>query len=346
MEALLGNIYRFITNRYVYHSLSWLVLFIILFYIGDKSQGVVFTLINESISIFFYAIVVYLNLKYLIPKYLANNHFFTWLGLLVLAAVLVTPLKAMVLYFRFEGLPAAQQQLANTMHLQFLVTFMVAGASTLGKITTDWVRHIRIKQELQTKNIESELRFLKSQVNPHFLFNTLNNIYALSLKKSDKAPETVLKLSELMRYMLYECNEERVLLANEVKYVENYIALESLRQGHNIDINLDVVGDVHTQKIAPLMFTPFLENAFKHGVNNAITGGFINITLMVEDEEVNFQIENSKANTMPTARHPRSGGIGLKNLKRRLELVYPDKYELNIEDQPNVYIVHLSIQLD
>ncbi len=194
--------------------------------------------------------------------------------------------------------------------------------------------------------MQSELKFLKSQINPHFLFNTLNNLYALTLKKSDKAPEIVIKLSEMMRYMLYECNEKRVLLSKEVSYIRNYLDLERLRQGPNVEINFDVVGNVADQKIAPLMFIPFLENSFKHGLNSQISKGFVNIKLEVNEQHVDFFIENSKAEKLPTIEHRRSGGIGLVNVRRRLNLLYPEHYDLDIKDNPTTYAVNLKLDLD
>jgi len=223
---------------------------------------------------------------------------------------------------------------------------MIAGASTIGKIVTDWVRHLREKKDLETQTMQSELRFLKSQINPHFLFNTLNNLYALTLKKSDKAPEIVIKLSEMMRYMLYECNERRVSLQKEVNYIKNYLDLERLRQGKNVDISFEVEGDIFDQNIAPLMFIPFLENSFKHGLNATISEGFVDIKLFVDHQNIHFNIENSKAESLPLQTHKRSGGIGLVNVKRRLNIIYPNQHELIISDNPKTYAVDLKIELD
>ena len=229
----------------------------------------------------------------------------------------------------------------------FVITFVVGLLSTLVKIIFDWWQHIKEKQELQTQTMQSELRFLKSQINPHFLFNTLNNLYALTLKKSDKAPEIVIKLSEMMRYMLYECNEKKVLLSKEINYIRNYLDLEELRQGKNIKINFDVEGNVNEQRIAPLMFIPFLENSFKHGLNNHISEGFVNIKLAVEDQMVYFFIENSKpAHTPAPNPNRKSGGIGLVNVKRRLNILYPENYDLEISNNPKSYAVTLNITLN
>ncbi|GJM32276.1 MAG: histidine kinase [Saprospiraceae bacterium] len=342
-KELKAKLYSLLTNRMVYHILFWLVILVFLTIVEGSNKGFLFTLGNELINVFFYGLIVYFNLFYLIPNYLTTNRFLTYCGLLILATLIITPLKSIVFYFK---MPEVRAELVEYQYLHFLFTFLIAGASTIIKIVTDWVKHTRERQELQTRTMQSELRFLKSQINPHFLFNTLNNLYALTLKKSDKAPEIVIKLSEMMRYMLYECNEKRVLLSKEVNYIRNYLDLESLRQGKNVAINFEVIGHVSNQKIAPLMFIPFLENSFKHGLNNQISQGFVNITLTASQKEVQFVIENSKSETIPIQDHRRSGGIGLVNIHRRLNLLYPERYDLKINDNPNTYAVSLRLELD
>lgn len=346
MEKVIGKAYHFLSKKIVYHSAFWLALLILLTLVEGVGNGLLFTFGNEIINLFFYAAIVYFNLFYLIPNYLSRNKFSSYLGLLILSTIIITPLKIFTLYFKLHEHPNLQTELINNQLNFFVLTFFIAGSSTIGKIVSDWIRHMREKQELENETMQSELRFLKSQINPHFLFNTLNNLYALTLKKSDSAPDIVIKLSEMMRYMLYECNEKRVFLSNEVNYIQNYLDLEKLRQGKNIEINFVVEGNVGSQKIAPLMFTPFLENSFKHGLSNHISKGFVNIHLKAGENSVHFHIENSKPETKPVQIHPRSGGIGLVNLKRRLELVYPNKYKLHLEDKPNTYVVTMDIELD
>ena len=180
----------------------------------------------------------------------------------------------------------------------------------------------------------------------HFLFNTLNNLYALTLKKSDKAPEIVLKLSEIMRYMLYECNERRVHLTKEIQYIYNYLDLERLRQPKDTDIRFVVEGQISEQMVAPLLFIPFLENSFKHGLNNQIQGeGFVRLRLTVAGEDLEFFIENSKAERLPRQDHPRSGGIGLVNVRQRLQMLYPDNHTLTVQDEPHRYAVTLHLKM-
>ncbi len=192
---------------------------------------------------------------------------------------------------------------------------------------------------------DSELQFLKSQINPHFLFNTLNNLYALTLKKSDKAPDIVIKLSEMMRYMLYECNEKQVPLQKEVNYLRNYLDLERLRQSDQIKIEFKVDGIIGDQKIAPLLFIPFLENSFKHGLNTQLKDGFVKIQLNANEEMIDFYIENSKGQAIQRPDNRPSGGIGLVNVRRRLQLLYPDKYTLEVDNKPNSFAVHFTLEL-
>jgi LytS/YehU family sensor histidine kinase len=210
----------------------------------------------------------------------------------------------------------------------------------------DWLRVQREKKKLQNETLQTELKFLKSQINPHFLFNTLNSLYALTLRKSDDAPIIVLRLSEMMRYMLYECNEKRVLLSQELKYLENYLELEKLRQSKNVDIRLTINGEVDGQMIAPLMFIPFVENGFKHGLNTSLKEGYIHVNIDVQDDYLHLSVENNKSkNSQTSIEGKKSGGIGLVNVKRRLELMYPNKHTLKIVDDDNIYRVEMSIQL-
>lgn len=342
------NLYKFITRKSVYHTLFWTLLLLTLI-VYDLITGEVSVLTATGhglIVVFVYALIVYFNLHYLIPNYLAKNQFRTYLGLLFITILIITPIEALILYLIYSGNPEAQAGIVINLNLYFIPPFLIASGSTLFKIVNDWFRNLRVKQELEKRTMQSELRFLKSQINPHFLFNTLNSLYALTLKKSDKAPEIVIKLSEMMRYMLYECNEKQVLLKKEVNYLKNYLDLEKLRQGKEIDIKFKVSGHISNQMIAPLMFIPFLENSFKHGLSNNLADGFVHINMQVEDSLVKMDIKNSKPEKLPVKDPKRkSGGIGLVNVRRRLNLLYPERYQLNIEDNPKSYCVRLELEL-
>jgi len=332
----------------IWHGLFWGIVLLVLILLEGNRYGFLFTLSNELINTALYALIVYFNLFYLIPNYLSKKHFLTYLILLILASFILTPLKVLIFYIKFQGKAEAQTQLLLNQFWYFASSLTVSGISTLVKITTDWYTQLKEKQELETQTMQSELKFLKSQINPHFLFNTLNSLYALTLKKSDQAPEIVLKLSEMMRYMLYECNEKKVLLSKEISYLQNYIDLERIRQGRNAEIQLHVEGDPGDFSIAPLLFIPFLENSFKHGLGTAVRqDGFVQMEMKIQDNLLTFQIENSKSQRLPTSNPGRpSGGIGLVNVQRRLNLLYPQRFDLKLEDSPHIYKVTLSIELD
>ncbi len=347
-ENIRQRLLRLLSNRAVYHTLFW-VSVLVLYSIVDMfftGQNFVYTLSNNVVRLVVLGAAVYYNIYFLIPKYLASKKFMGYVGFLLLVVFIVSPLEAFLIYVKSDNIPEMQANVLMSLNWSFIPNFFILSTSTVVKITLDWYKNIRERQELETQTMQSELRFLKSQINPHFLFNTLNSLYALTLKKSDQAPEIVLKLSEMMRYMLYECNERWVDLTKEVSYIGNYLELERLRQGKHVDISFEVQGNISDQKIAPLMFIPFIENCFKHGLGHHLSKGFVNIRLNVADNEVDLFIENSKPESMPKPLHPRSGGIGLVNVRRRLELLYPQRYTLHIDDTPNTYTVHLKLTLE
>lgn len=346
-SGFLDRVYAQVSRRRVYHSLFWLTLLVLSVLLGyDSHMGFWFTLSNELLNLSFFAVIVYINLLYLIPRFMARQALL-YLGLLALLCALVTPFKVLAFYIKFAGMPEYQYALYQKQPLLFLSSFLMGLFSTVLRIVMDWWRYQAEKQELTTQTMQSELRFLKNQINPHFLFNTLNNLYALTLKKSDEAPEIVLRLSEIMRYMLYECNERQVYLSKEIQYLQNYLELERLRQKPDMEIRLRVEGLVGDQMVAPLLFVPFVENSFKHGLNHHLQdSGYVRILMRISGNELMFEVENSKSETPPRVSHPRSGGIGLHNVRKQLDLMYPGKYRLDIEEEPHRYAIRLQLTLD
>lgn len=296
----------------------------------------------------------YLTLYVFIPNLLDRKKYASFAGLFLLMGVIFGYIARSLLHIYWVPTYVPDYDYAEypLTHLgkaagNMISVYTVVFAASAIKLLKRNYQNEKITEQLNKEKLDAELKFLKSQIHPHFLFNTLNNLYALTLKKSDQAPEIVLKLSEMMRYMLYECNEKQVLLRKEVDYIRNYLDLERLRQGDNIDISFEVQGNIRDQKIAPLMFTPFLENSFKHGLSNNISKGFVNIKLTVADSDVHFFIENSKPDAPPKRDPSRpSGGIGLVNIHRRLKLLYDDQYELDIVDSPNTYAVNLMLNIE
>jgi len=195
-------------------------------------------------------------------------------------------------------------------------------------------------KNLQADKGKAELALLKSQINPHFFFNTLNNLYGLVVEKSEQAPEVVLKLSDMMRYTIYEGKEDVVLLKDEISYLENYIELHKIRYQKNVEILFthDVQEGV---EVAPLLFIILLENAFKHGVEKIRENAFIHLRMKSQGKQLFFTIENNFDKSVPN----HISGIGLENLKKRLDYLYPDKYELTVEKKEAVYKVQLNLEL-
>ena len=208
--------------------------------------------------------------------------------------------------------------------------------------TSRWFSLSRRAQQLESEKLKAELSYLRSQINPHFFFNTLNNLYGLALKNSKKTPEVVLMLSELMSYIIYEADKEIVPLSKEIEQIERYIALEQVRYENRFTIELDVSGDVDLFTIPPLILLPFVENSFKHGVNKSSTGGWIAIKIEVEDDQLKFKIEN-ETYTQPSDKS-RNGGLGIENVKKRLNLLFPENHILEYGMSDNRFIVDLTLK--
>ncbi|WP_019991142.1 sensor histidine kinase [Rudanella lutea] len=203
--------------------------------------------------------------------------------------------------------------------------------------------NMRIAQE----NLNLELNFLKAQVNPHFFFNTLNSLYSLSIKKSDRAPDLILRLSDLMRYALYNTDLPQMPLQDEIDFLQNYFYIEQTRLGSRIDLTFEVEGDPRPHVIPPLLLIVFVENAFKHGVKNELKQGNVHIRLKLTPDAISFWIANSipaHSDLMKPAKARREGGIGIENARRRLSILYPGRHSLQIESHPEQYVVQLVLR--
>lgn len=198
----------------------------------------------------------------------------------------------------------------------------------------------KVYKQLKNEKTKAELSLLKSKINPHFLFNTLNNLYGLVIKKSDEAPQFLLKLSEILRYTIYEGGNEIVLLKDEINYLEQYIEIHKIRYNKKVNISFKKVIEDENTEIAPLLFIMLLENAFKHGAESLTNNAFIKITLIAKGNKITFIIEN---NYEP--KHKKEKGIGLENLKHRLKLIYPKRHELLLTKKEKIYNAQLNIKL-
>ncbi|MBL0740251.1 sensor histidine kinase [Chryseolinea lacunae] len=223
------------------------------------------------------------------------------------------------------------------------VTLFIVIFVGLLRFAVDWFELESKKKAVENEKLTAELNFLKAQINPHFLFNTLNNLYYLAYTKSENTTEVIAKLSQMMRYMIYESNHPKVLLSKEIDYMQSYISLERLRLNNQIPIKFTLEGNMENIWIAPLIFITFLENAFKHGVNNSDPNAWVNLVIRMEGSRCTYTVENSKP-TMAASNGEKSG-IGLQNVQRRLELSYPGQYTLDVTENTDKYMVQLNLTL-
>ncbi len=333
------------TRQVLLHIVVWIAIVTLFMYIGTNGN-----IVHKTIVVFVYfglinISIFYINYLLILPTFL-NQKKYLWCALAMLVLVLVFGFIKCGLAYYFYDIVLVRGEKKHVMSFwdyyssaAFVSCFFIF-LSTILKFVTDWFKNEKIKSNLENEKLISELAFLKSQINPHFLFNSLNNIYSLAYQKSEKTPEAVLKLSEIMRYMLYESNENKVSLSDEIRYLENYIELQKLRFKDNAYIKFEVDGDIQNQKITPLVLISFVENAFKHGVatdkENPIT-----IVLNVSGNKLFFQVMNKKNNQ----NKDETGGIGLQNVKRRLELLYKGQYRFHIEDNEETYNCELYLNL-
>lgn len=349
-------------NRFLVHFLMWggawsLLIIYINYSIGANPRGLIFRGIPTLVGIF---LILFFNLKILLPKlyfkkrigayilislvlfiiliWLLNNHFFLFSNL---STNYSHPSSSFNPEGNFRNL---NRRPAFVAWLRFipplLITFV---GSTLVELTRFANRKEKEVIYIEKEKLDTEIKFLKSQINPHFLFNVLNNIYTLTVIKSDKASENLLRLSDILRYMLYDANSKKVPLKKELSYIEDYINLASLKDSRGLNIKVDLDKSQPNLPVAPLLFIPFVENAFKHSKIEDLKKGFIELTLKTKPKQLIFIIKNS----IPEDgfKKDKVGGIGLTNTKQRLALLYPDQHQLKIEEDKDVFSVSLKLDI-
>lgn len=355
----MDTIHKFFHRKAVMHTFFWLIMLMIVFASENFEYGNTIQwhmLIHFAVAFSAFAAISYFNIYYLIPKFY-NKKKYTYYGLMLLLGMVVG--ATIVLLFKVTtdylgySMPEKWQDykdesaLAYFFHIMYGQLMLIL-ATTFFYILEELIRlqgvTIKIK-EVESQKMRSELQALKAQINPHFLFNTLNNIYSHSLDNSPQTPEMILKLSALMSYILYDCHEERVPVTNELEFINNYLQLEKLRFEDTLDVNLQI-NQTHTNRtIAPLLLIPFIENAFKHGSCSCTsnTKKFVTVSIDIQDSTIHFSCQNSIDHSTTTKIAVKESGIGIENVKKRLELLYPNQYNLQIEVKENIFSVQLTI---
>lgn len=325
--------------RYILHIGFWLIVWIGFVYFSDESL-LLKTWLFEGTHVALLAFLAYFNLLRLMPSLFHTKAYGRYLLLTVLLAMSILPIRLLTEHL-YTNTPLNAELLARSFYMWISYVVFI-WLTTLVKVIADWARLMHEKTILEKRAIKAELDALRTQIHPHFLLNTLNTIYSLALKKSDHTAEAVLQLSDMMRYMLYESATSQVPLEKEVDFIKNYIALQQLRFYHKGNVQFHIDGDIAQYDIAPFILFPLVENAFKHGLSKSLKDAQIRIRLSVQRDVLNFTVTNS----FESHHAPRtSGGVGLANLRSRLNLIYPNRHQLGIQSKDGIFNVHLQLQL-
>jgi len=327
------------------HLVFWLVfggLMLVVFngFVGGFVNALAPTLVNLTGLM----ILTYVHLWYLLPQFFSKNKYLAY-GILVFVFLLLTTLFRFIVGWeivRILGWEMTNEFTPNYFVGMMFTSFFIILITLPLHLIENYFKKEELEKELKTQQLEAELRFLKAQVNPHFLFNALNNIYSLSFTNSSQTPEMILKLSDMMSYMLYDCKTEKVKLTAEINYLHNFIALQQLKKEGELNIEFLTKGDFSKIQITPMLFIPFFENAFKHGNLEDLQNGWLKSEMKVENESLFFSIKNTM---LKEKQKNKKGGVGLENVRARLDLIYPNRHNLEIGKKEDVFEVQIKIQL-
>lgn len=333
----------------ILHASLWAVYITFFIYVRSSFQQApdinwprIFTI--AAIHIFPAMILSYATYFYLLPNFLFKKRVALFVVTFITALVLIVYSRIQLERLVVDGFTFTEAYLYRprfTVQTFFSYLSIVLFVSLL-RFAVDWFDLQATRKEIEKEKLTAELNFLKAQVNPHFLFNTLNNLYYLAYSKSENTTEVIEKLSQMMRYMIYDSNYPKVQLSKEIDYMQNYISLEKLRLGDKVNIQFVIEGEVDTIQITPFILLTFLENAFKHGVSNTAQQSFINVSLTCASNQLQFKVMNSRP---PAPKAEEKSGIGLQNVRRRLELSYPGHHRLDMNYSSTEYRVQLDLTL-
>lgn len=322
----------------------WLTLFALyfnmIFYFSSALKAFIIASYNILCLFFIFTIIVH----HIFPKYYHQKSKYFVLSFSIIFILSSVIVAGEVYFFEFLTDDVTRKLPPLFFHFmrfvsQFSLAFFVATSISLMEQTTQ----LKVNEKLLNEDkLKTELKLLKAQINPHFIFNALNNIYSLTYMQKQNAAESVLKLSEMLRYVFYDCNKDKVALLAEIKYIWNFIAFQQMKSEQEQNIKFKTSANIETFEVAPMLFITFIENAFKYSKIEEIENAYVFITLEYTQEQLHFTIENS---VPEVGRNISGSGLGIRNVKHRLEIIYKDKFELNINNRDNKYIVDLSLQL-
>jgi two-component system, LytTR family, sensor kinase len=295
-------------------------------------------------------IVFYLNLLFFIPKFLdagKRNNYFLVIFLVIAFVTIVGGTADLYLdkYYPFHPFKELERPGYTSFVARFFMTLMPLIVSALVSKSIQVRKQREESLELKNKMLEAETKALKAQINPHFLFNSLNNIYSLAQIKSDKTPDAILHLSDILRFVTYDSNQDYVDLRDELKHIHSFIQLQYLKDDNTSNINIEIDSANGHYKIAPLLLIPFIENCFKHSNHEDKENGWIRIEIKAESGKIKLTCSNSVSQKKQQPKD-KTGGVGMENVKKRLVLLYPEKHTLNLNDDLISYNVALEISLN
>ncbi|RPD42907.1 sensor histidine kinase [Chitinophaga barathri] len=347
--------YYIANSRVLTHLLFWVCYMLVNTGVhAEAERGTLFYFLEELGGLPAAVLVAYVNMYVLFPRFFLRKKYLAYTVSAVLLLFVGSVINRIVQEKFFEPVfypdtTYREQVFVWYMIFKGMLWFLspVLLFTLVVKIFSQWFSQEQRHQEIVREKLEAELNFLKAQVHPHFLFNTLNNLYSLTLQASPAAPKVVLKLSGLMSYMLYDSRADNILLDKEITHIRNYIELEKIRYSQPLDVSFNVSGDVNCRQIAPLLLIPFVENAFKHGVSNETDPVWVTIDVKVKDDVLSVKVENSHTeNDAFPAADAENNGIGLRNVIRRLELLYPGRHTLALKKESGRFTVDLKINLE
>lgn len=325
------------------HILVWVAFLLVPMLFIESAEGRERFMIMGWFLQVLMACYFYYNYIFLIPRFLLRKRIGLYFILLIIGLIAISAINLTFIYTTYDLIEHRHKfDFWRSATFPVYPAIMAFALSTAVRITMEWFKNERQKKEMEAEKLASELAFLKSQVNPHFLFNILNNICSLARKKSDETENAIIKLSQIMRYMLQDSKDEKVSLEKEVEYLQSYIELQRLRLPEAVKIDFSIEGRAESFSIEPLLLIPFVENAFKHGVSYQDSSEIV-IRLICRGQMLSFSVANHIAKHRGDSIEQGSG-IGLKNVMRRIELLYPGKHKLQMSDDGNQYNVELEIQ--
>ncbi len=330
----------------LHHLILWMLIFGLWFFLRYEDYALESTAFKVTlIKVVDLAIMVYITNYLLIPKLLYKKQYF-WFAIAIMLMIVISSIIKMNLLGRLLGNPLLFNLTGNLkarIYDNVIPHFFLVLSGAAVKLMLDYTRMQQNMVEMGKEKAEAELNFLKSQINPHFLFNSLNSVYFLIDKTNTAAREALHKFSTMLRYQLYEMNGKTIVIEKEIDYLKDYIDLQKLRKNENFSVEFSHATDVTGAQIEPLLLIPFLENAFKHISHHKDEPNFIKLSIQLEKGVLKFTIYNSKeAGIKAIEKH---SGIGLNNVKRRLALLYPGKHEIKIHDGIDRFTAELMIKI-